>query len=248
MRSEQCDIVQDLLVLYDDDSCSEASKKMIQEHIKDCKECSNTYKLLEKQVPSIKEKKEIENGKETIKGIERRITFRNVIAIAITIGIILGLYILLNQTYRRVELTKDDIAHIYELENGDVYVEVKANKGDALYTFYDPNSSAANNKKIEPNIICEETLWNKITYHFQNPELKKDVGVFGSLFEFSKTGAYDTIYLNYYDDNNKTVLWSVGDATDIPTAQIETQAEAEREWREKFTIDPNGVIKEKQEY
>lgn len=37
-----CDIVQDLLPLYQDEVCSISSKKMVEEHLKECNKCRNT--------------------------------------------------------------------------------------------------------------------------------------------------------------------------------------------------------------
>lgn len=41
-----CDIVQDLLPLYQDSICSDSSKKMIEEHLTECADCSHKANLL----------------------------------------------------------------------------------------------------------------------------------------------------------------------------------------------------------
>lgn len=45
-RKYDCDIVQDLLPLYQDSICSNSSRKMIEEHLKECEECSHKVSLL----------------------------------------------------------------------------------------------------------------------------------------------------------------------------------------------------------
>ena len=40
---ETCNIVQDLLPLYYDDVCSPSSRKLVENHLKDCKKCQDTY-------------------------------------------------------------------------------------------------------------------------------------------------------------------------------------------------------------
>ena len=43
-----CEIIQDILPLYHDEVCSEASKRMIEEHIKNCNECEKVLNALNK--------------------------------------------------------------------------------------------------------------------------------------------------------------------------------------------------------
>lgn len=43
-----CEIIQDILPLYHDEVCSEASKRMIEEHIKHCNECEKVLNALNK--------------------------------------------------------------------------------------------------------------------------------------------------------------------------------------------------------
>lgn len=60
--NKQCDIVQDLLPLYVDDACSEASAEMIKEHMETCETCKEIYekmcshaseKILQKETDSV---------------------------------------------------------------------------------------------------------------------------------------------------------------------------------------------------
>ena len=41
-----CNIIEDLMPLYHDEVCSEESKKLIEEHLKECNECRNYLKSL----------------------------------------------------------------------------------------------------------------------------------------------------------------------------------------------------------
>ena len=44
--SKQCEIVQDLLPLYVDGACSEASAEMIKEHLETCADCRAIYEQM----------------------------------------------------------------------------------------------------------------------------------------------------------------------------------------------------------
>ena len=45
-----CDIVKDLLPLYHDEVCSEASKQVVEEHVEECVECDRLLKRLNNTV------------------------------------------------------------------------------------------------------------------------------------------------------------------------------------------------------
>ena len=42
-----CDVIRDLLPLYADDACSEASRKIVEEHLADCPECGGMLRRLQ---------------------------------------------------------------------------------------------------------------------------------------------------------------------------------------------------------
>lgn len=83
---KNCEIVKDLLPLYLDEVCSEESKKLVEEHLKECNDCK---KYLEELKFNIKENKihEINVFKKFVKSIYFKI-IRNAILITILIIII----------------------------------------------------------------------------------------------------------------------------------------------------------------
>ncbi|MBO5227783.1 MAG: zf-HC2 domain-containing protein [Lachnospiraceae bacterium] len=46
IKENYCEVVQDLLPLYQDDICSKTSKKIVEEHLKGCADCSKLAKML----------------------------------------------------------------------------------------------------------------------------------------------------------------------------------------------------------
>lgn len=71
-----CDIIKDLMILCEDDGCSEDSKRLVEEHKKDCKTCTEYYNKLygiEEVIPEIKEElKEEKVLRKGFKKIKRR--------------------------------------------------------------------------------------------------------------------------------------------------------------------------------
>lgn len=42
----QCEVIRDLLPLYVDDACSDASARMVRQHLSECAECAKTYQMM----------------------------------------------------------------------------------------------------------------------------------------------------------------------------------------------------------
>lgn len=106
---KNCNIVRDLMVLYELENCSEESMQMINEHIEACNECrkiweSKTREVIEKVVDEVKE----DEGKEEFEKLRKKIRRKNIIKIII-IACILAFGI--NKGYRFV---KDPIVCDYE--------------------------------------------------------------------------------------------------------------------------------------
>lgn len=63
-----CEVIQDLLPLYEDDCCSGQSRKIVEEHLKKCAECRGKRSQYEKTLPPMDEQQEID-----LKGIKQEI-------------------------------------------------------------------------------------------------------------------------------------------------------------------------------
>lgn len=60
-----CEIIRDILPLYHDHVCSQASSELVEEHLKNCEKCQEELQIYDKQIPSISD---VEDSK-TIKKI-----------------------------------------------------------------------------------------------------------------------------------------------------------------------------------
>ena len=47
-----CSVIQDLLPLYCDDACSAESRRLVEEHLKECDDCRETYQLMRAALPA----------------------------------------------------------------------------------------------------------------------------------------------------------------------------------------------------
>ena len=48
-----CDVIRDLMILCEDDVCSEDSRRLIEEHISECEECRKIYEMTNAQIPEM---------------------------------------------------------------------------------------------------------------------------------------------------------------------------------------------------
>lgn len=66
-----CDIIRDLLPLYHDGVCSEDSKKMVEEHLANCKSCNDELKAMDQEL-TVDEKYNNLSDAEAVKNISKR--------------------------------------------------------------------------------------------------------------------------------------------------------------------------------
>ena len=82
--NKTCDIVQDLLPLYIDGICSDASRQMIDEHLKNCPDCSAVWKHLNNtEIETKLEKEKTDVVKRQAKKFKRRSAFAGAIVAGI---------------------------------------------------------------------------------------------------------------------------------------------------------------------
>ena len=84
MKNE-CDIVKDLIFSYNDGILSETSKKLVENHLKSCENCSNVLKEIQQESHNKSEEKEID----AFKGIRKKITKKNIVIFISLIFLIL---------------------------------------------------------------------------------------------------------------------------------------------------------------
>ncbi|WMJ89225.1 zf-HC2 domain-containing protein [Anaerocolumna sp. MB42-C2] len=80
-----CQVIQDLLPLYRDDVCSDNSRRVVEEHLKECHNCSSIYEQLNNTVMDDKLYQEMSGVLEKHAKMERR----HSVTVGITIGLIL---------------------------------------------------------------------------------------------------------------------------------------------------------------
>lgn len=141
MEKTSCNIIYDLLPLFKDDICSEESKNMVKEHLKNCEICRQNlaYMQEDKLYPE-------ENDGAALKKIKNQIRRDKImagIAVFFATAIILGLLAVIGMWYLyRAEGTLNDSMNtsdirIEEDTNGDVWLIRKGNATETSYVVCD---------------------------------------------------------------------------------------------------------------
>lgn len=148
MSKLSCDVIKDLLPLYKDDICSEKSKDLIEEHLRECDNCREYLEAMDDKLPPISLASDIAGSQtdnasdpaamgalagdiEFLEKIARRLNWMKIticlfatIIILIILSVIRALFPL--PFDRRIATEDVRITELYQLENGDLYFTLES--------------------------------------------------------------------------------------------------------------------------
>lgn len=127
----KCEVIKDLLPLYVDGVSSKESNKIIEEHLKECKKCEETYEKLKDNsfIDEVKNNSnDNEESKKVIKSIKNKI-FRGkllfaVVAIVVVLICLCSIYTYMNK--KIIPINYEDNINILE-KDGNIYAVLKNN-------------------------------------------------------------------------------------------------------------------------
>lgn len=181
-----CDIVRDLLPLYVDNVCSEASKKEIEEHIKICDSCKaelGIFMNFDEMENDVDEKAAFQNfNRKMMKSNTKKVILATVAVVAVIVMVCVGMYV-----PTKTVKWGEDLFTVTTPEDGglDIGINVRDYKNAyATYTL-DENGDATIYLTVEQNLLsafvtkCDETekiirIGNNIcvSYHNADNELQ----------------------------------------------------------------------------
>ena len=137
MEKMNCNVIYDLLPVYLDGLCSEESKQIIEEHVKECEMCR-------KNLEDMKQNVEIpgETDVSIIKKVKRRILIEKIVIIAAIIWVMGnviffgGLYLMSDQVPMNDTLSREEVS-VEEDANGDVWLVQNGKAVDCSYIIPD---------------------------------------------------------------------------------------------------------------
>lgn len=139
MAKIPCEIIRDLLPLYQDDICSEKSRNAIEEHIKECESCRTYLQKMDCEIPIEADEtggmdEEWKVFREFSEKVSKRLNRRIVMAGGVILLICMMLMVILSsdavQSYHLSRIAAKDIKteEVYQLKDGRLYVHVKSKR------------------------------------------------------------------------------------------------------------------------
>lgn len=207
MSKKDCEIIEDLLLSYSDDVLNEETKKMVESHLKDCRECRKRLADIKKE-DNVKEKIEVNY----LKKLRRKTIMRSII-IAILIVFIM---FMINYLYK-FNIVSNMAKVAKEYEESDYYIEKISgheNKGKDEVQ-YEKEWKKGNKVKKESGNVLEDG-----TYETEVIEIKtvgerktiyvdvknKTASIYNDYFEKKANIPFGTKY-----DSNQNLIFRLGD-------------------------------------
>ncbi len=249
MSKISCDVIKDLMVLYDDNVCSEESRRLVEEHIRECGECRRLYETAAAGLPDISLEKDgkaddAENGDEmsetfrrACKKLERKITYRHILTVWITIWVIVILATIwtewLNYQINVVPSEDIQVTELYELADGSVYCTFKCK--DVITAV---NTSAIKVPEGMRYKECDDG-WQEVYFQypgifFGNPVDKMVYGDEVSIIfpkvdnGYGGTHKCKTIYYGRKNKDDKLIVWEEGQVLEPAPEEIEKKVDKQK--------------------
>lgn len=201
-----CDIIKDLLPLYCDGVCSDASKSAVEEHLEECCGCNEICKSFADSslCPVIKTDEE-ENKVKFMKNVKSKILLKNIIfsvvCVAVTVGIGFGVYRLCEVPMKGIEYSEDAFTLA---DYGENMAAIKYNGRDYAKIEVIENITVTVDGE-EKNCCCVRFLENISSKYITKGENRRALEKGGD-FGFSK----ELDYVYYINDG-----WTPDEVADI---------------------------------
>lgn len=231
MNKIPCDVIKDLIILYEDDSCSEESKKIVEEHIRGCSDCQEFYEEATTPLPAISSEPEAngegeisteEKAMKFLKKLKRHEDFKSVMTILIAVAaiwLICAGYNWFSVTHIPAPSQSVTVSELYRLKNGYLFCTLESDKpftqiqlSDVIVPqdklsqnydngWYEVSLDTAWWKKLNPNTIQHTTL--SILF----PMSSSDYDDYNKKTIIHKSEA---IYYTGKDKNDRLTIWQSG--------------------------------------
>lgn len=232
MSNIPCEIIRDLMVLYDDSVCSEETKREIEEHLAECEVCRAYYRE-ECRAAEFELKSETDEGEQTLGKIKERILRRQWIIAVSVVLVCIGIYLFADKFVFWAPSDEVKVKELYQLENGAIAVRLQSEK-----FAFQPESTIDN----EGNMTCKvgttiTANLNKMTRAYLG--IEKEVIVINQgqaadgLAEHTDVELKSVVYKGRMFDE-ELVIWEQGQEIDPAPEELEKKfAKAEAEWMDE---------------
>lgn len=161
MNEISCNVIKDLLPLYNDEVVSEDSRQLIEGHLKMCESCKREYELLHRSLILPMNRSVVQSEAKTIKKLKQKVSFRRLAMMLATlllvVSIIAGWIVWLATTQTVIPYDPQKITVSVAEYDNQFYIDYSIH-ADAQLCYY---SHSGSGKQIL--IICfQETRLNAL--------------------------------------------------------------------------------------
>ena len=235
-----CDVIRDLMILCEDDVCSEDSMLLIKEHISSCEECRGIYEQMKVPVPEIKldeakmKKNVDEKAEKAFRKMKKKMTLESMIIVMITVLLIVIISCVwrdyIEKRINVISPSEIEVTELYQLDNGDIYATLECDgkfswdKNDTIYLPEGGNRFTSEEYRYELNFQSSFFWeWNRNFYQNSISILfPKETNPFGDSY-----GIKECVEIQYVGGNGKEVLtiWKEGQHIEEAPEAIEQKVE-----------------------
>ncbi len=173
--NNSCNVMQDLFVPYLDETCSDESRALLEQHLKECKSCRMALETYQSPIPSVDVKENVQAEK-PFKKIRRKIRF---FIVAIVVLLILILPVAVYQIYGHTHNFYKADRVFLGLDDDDFFNASKMNRLEEracsmyrtmYYTLQSRNGTAKTNATLS-ELVDESNALDQVMCDYENAEI-----------------------------------------------------------------------------
>lgn len=241
MSKIPCDVIKDLLLLYEDDVCSEQSKDIVEEHLSECAECRQYYERMTEKLPEFSEKEtsKMLAENEFLTHIKRELACQKFSIAGIMLLVILVLSIVLPDIINNLDLqakipfldqrlkaSQIQVTELYQLKDGSIYFTLKSDKKATRASNSEIEESGSRTVALNYSFgeALSGTTFSKCSYVLPLTEIEDTDPEIASA-----VSTEETCNIIYYEGkgNERFVIWKEGQETEPAPESVELKVKQE---------------------
>lgn len=173
--NDSCSIMQDLFVPYLDETCSEESRELLEQHLKECQSCRKAIDNYKSPIPSVDVQENVKAEK-PFKKIRRKMRFLIVTIVVLLIIILpVAVYQIYGHTHNfyeadRVFLGLDDSDFLNSFQWYGLEEDASTLYRKMYYTLQNRNGTAKKNATLS-ELVDESNMLNLVELDYKNAEI-----------------------------------------------------------------------------
>lgn len=230
---QDCGVIMDLLPLYHDEVCSEKSRELVEEHLKECEACQKALEAIRKEVSA--PNASMKDAGKAWRTLTRNLWIRRVTAVVLVVVLTVAAAAVGKEIYewdqeRTIWMGADELnIEAYRLADGRVYVGYSGKEQPIANTMSGPM-----------NINGTEGGRGDYAFRFGAQKMYRDKGPdnFGTQWEVIGGESVENIVLIGANEKDVTIICSMDDELPPATEAMEQRVAERDAWMAERMSQP----------